>query len=180
MKHLTQRIIVAALCGVVFCAGVDAHARSRSYSARFAPAREPAAPTLAGKTSVGAMFGAPTGVTLKYWAHSSNAIQVATAYSFGGYLALMCDYLWHFDLQFVAGLRPYVGFGGASLFVSNSYANHEGRYGGTELAGRLPAGVEWLPRKLPIGVFAEFVPALTIAPSVQGFVQGDVGIRFFM
>jgi hypothetical protein len=130
------------------------------------------------------MFGEPTGLTLKSWTTSHTAFDVGFTYSFSNFVELLGDYLWHFPItrsEFI----PYLGLGG-EVFFDISDSERDGRFvrGGTRSnAGfgvRIPLGLEFLPHRVPVGVFGEVVPGLALAPGVFGFVEGDVGLRFYL
>ncbi len=131
---------------------------------------------------LGVIFGEPTGLTLKYWTHSNQALSFGVAYSFGNSVTFIGDYLWHFLNAFSSGRRnsvaseftPYLGVGGVIFFKD------ERRYSrSTNLGIRIPLGIEFRPVHPPIGVYLELVPAVAVAPSVYGFVQGGIGIRYY-
>jgi hypothetical protein len=140
------------------------------------------------------MLGAPTGLNLKHWLSSSQALNLGLAYSLdGGYLALLGDYLWHFPNAFSSlhlgkggnRLIPYLGVG-AALFTNTSgnsnhrYFNNNSNGTSAALGLRIPFGVEFLPRNPPLGVFAELVPGMGIFPETFGFFQGVIGLRYYL
>lgn len=144
------------------------------------------------KTGIGLILGEPTGLTAKFWLGSRDAIDVGLAYSYSDYLLLYADYLFHFhgafgsSSQFAKDLTPYVGIGGELLFVTNSgsRSSRHDRYfrdnsDSLGVALRIPLGIEWMIHSVPLGVFAELVPGMGIAPGTYGFIQGGVGARFY-
>lgn len=143
---------------------------------------------------LGVIFGEPTGLTLKYWNSHTTAINFGVTYSFGNYFVFLADYLWHFPTAFSSATRgkissefvPYVGIG-AELFVGNSpYSSLNRRYfffnsdNSIALGARIPLGIEFMPRSAPLGIFAEIVPGIGLVPGVFGFLQGGVGVRFYL
>lgn len=135
-----------------------------------------------GPLGLGIMFGEPTGINLKYWTGKTTALNFGITYSFGNYLVLLGDCLWHFksllslkkNYKESAALTPYLG-GGVLLAFQNSTQNYTGLSTGL----RIPAGIEYLPRNPSIGIFAEIAPGITLAPSITAFLQGDIGIRYY-
>ncbi|MBI3541922.1 MAG: hypothetical protein HY075_01420 [Deltaproteobacteria bacterium] len=139
-----------------------ASAETPAHSSSAAPA------TYGGTFGAGAIFGEPTGLTAKYWLnHSRDAIDFGLAYSVRNYLMLYADKLWHFG-RLPHQLSAYFG-GGAGLFLGKD----------TRVDLRIPVGVEWLPSRPRIGVFAELVPALRVAPSTGFDLNGGVGVRYY-
>ncbi|MDR3608385.1 MAG: hypothetical protein P4M08_13530 [Oligoflexia bacterium] len=141
-----------------------------------------------GPLGLGIVLGEPTGFTAKYWTHSTEAFDLGIAYSFNDFFTLYGDYLWHFPEWFSKtsirgkGLEPYLGVGGV-LWVDTESGRHESTYftdhGSAGIGVRVPIGIEWLPGKPPIGVFAEIVPGVGLIPAVFAFLQGGVGARFY-
>ncbi|MBI3557310.1 MAG: DUF3996 domain-containing protein [Deltaproteobacteria bacterium] len=135
---------------------------------------------------LGLMFGEPTGLTLKDWLGRTNALQFGLTYSLNNYLALLGDYLWHFPNAFKArsvAIVPYVGIGAVLAFSSDGQQHDF--FGGSEqssigFGARIPLGVEVLPAHAPLGIFVEIVPGVGLLPVVNGFLQGDIGIRFYL
>lgn len=125
------------------------------------------------------MLGEPTGINLKYWTSYSNALNFGLTYSSGNSLAFLGDWLWHFPgaftsikhSRFLNELVPYVGLGGLISEVTNSSA---------ALGIRIPVGVEFLPKHPPLGVFLEIAPGMTLLPGIGGFLQADIGIRYYL
>lgn len=131
------------------------------------------------------MLGEPSGITAKYWLSRSQAFDVGLSYSLNDdYLALMSNYLWHFPTVFGATgsvgsqFVPYLGIGGVLAFDEDGPFDR-GRGDDVALGARIPVGVELLPRAVPLGIFAELAPGVGLVPEVFGFLQGEVGGRFY-
>lgn len=145
----------------------------------------PSASASSGNFGLGIMLGEPSGITAKYWLSRTQAFDVGLSYSFDDdYFALLSNYLWHFPALFGARgsvgsqFVPYLGIGGVLAF------DDEGPFGrrrGQDIAvgARIPLGVEFLPRAVPLGIFAELAPGVGLIPEVFGFLQGEVGGRFY-
>jgi hypothetical protein len=170
-------IVVASLfVGLTHMNSTYGSVARSSYSAS-----RPSSTASSGSTGLGVMFGEPTGLTLKHWLNSSNAVQFGLTYSFNNYFAIMGDYLWHFSTH--SEFTPYAGIGAEIFFnTADGYSQRFRRddTGSVDFAARIPLGVEWLPRKAPLGVFAEIVPAIGLIPGIYGFVQADIGVRFYL
>lgn len=141
-------------------------------------------------TGLGIMLGEPTGFSLKSWLSPTTAFDVGVGYSWGDYVEVAADYLWHFPKAFNgAPLVPYLG-GGAVLFVDTYPDNRYYYRFGTRfyredraslsLGLRVPVGLEFLPRSAPLGVFAEIAPGVGVGGGLFGFVQGALGIRYYL
>lgn len=122
---------------------------------------------------IGLIVGEPTGISGKAWVSERNAVDFGLAWSFGnsGYLHLHADYLWHFPDAIEARERFVV------------YAGIGGRLGMPEDKGvfgaRLPVGIAWWPRSIPLDVFLEIAPILDLVPATKFLVHGGIGARYF-
>lgn len=172
-----------------------ASAKSRSPSATKTIAvahSRPNASSESGDVGFGAVFGEPTGLTVKLWTTHRNAFDITLSYSFFDFFEIAGDYLWHFPAaisrvtegkvsdEFV----PYVGIGGLLLFdTSDNPSRATGlrsqRRSAVAFGLRIPFGLEFLPRGTPLGVFAEFTPGLGLAPTTFGFLEGGIGARYY-
>ena len=47
------------------------------------------------------------------------------------------------------------------------------------LAAQLPLGLQILPQDQRFGIFAELVPGVELTPDVFGYINADVGARFY-
>ncbi|MBI4428131.1 MAG: hypothetical protein HY562_03340 [Ignavibacteriales bacterium] len=124
---------------------------------------------------LGVVIGDPTGISAKLWMTRQTALQFGFSLSdnFKGSRALMsADYLWHsFDLiRSTERLPVYYGVGGALS---------SGGGGDAALGVRGVFGVVWLPRTVPIDVFFQVVPTVTIVPASSFGIGAGVGVRFF-
>lgn len=143
------------------------------------------------KLGLGAVFGEPTGFTAKYWLDSRDAADAGLAYSFDGFLLLYADYLVHFpslvNQTFAPAtartLHPYLGVGGLFFISTRSDSKSRSLADGDDKVGfgvRIPLGIEWTPSSTQFGVFLEIVPGLGLLPSTTGFLQGGLGVRYYL
>lgn len=122
----------------------------------------------------GAIFGEPTGVSLKYWLNDTMAVDGAAGWSFhdDSDFYIHSDVLWHkFDVFDVSrGRLPlYFGVGGLANFRDHR----------DDIVGiRVPVGVNYLFEDAPVSLFLEVAPVLDIAPSTRGDITAGVGVRF--
>lgn len=123
---------------------------------------------------LGIELGAPTGVTAKYWVGNGTAFD----FNFGVMdrsLDLMIDLLIHG--QGNRNLSPYIGMGLVGQMTDHYYW-HEDHWK-SNLGVRVPFGLEISPDNTSIGIFLEIAPGVFIVPDVSGFLQGDIGCRFY-
>jgi hypothetical protein len=124
---------------------------------------------------IGVMVGDPTGITAKLWMTRNSALQFGFALSdnFKGNRALIsADYLWHsYDVIRTTERFPvFYGVGGAL---------NSGGGASAALGVRGVAGVAWMSRSIPIDVFFQIVPTVTIIPAGSFGVGWGLGVRFF-
>lgn len=126
---------------------------------------------------VGPILGDPLGISAKAWLDSKRAVDLGVGRSVvgpGGGAQLHVSFLLH-EPGVIAGetgrgIDLYFGFGPRVRFDS-------GRE--TELALRLPVGLTYLIRALPIDLFAELAPLVVVAPGARLSLQGAVGARYY-
>lgn len=145
-----------------------------------------------GPWGFGIMLGEPSALTGKFIADSRVAYDMGLSFSFDRWFLVYGDWLYQvpgaFGRQnaFVARLSPYLGIGG--VFIASQRSEYERRgeryfkSAGTNsiaLGPRFPLGLEWRPASVPVGVFIELAPGITIVPATTAFFQGGFGARFF-
>ncbi len=122
---------------------------------------------------LGAVFGEPTGISAKNWVAPENAVDAGLAWAFGkgGMFHIHMDYLWHFRdvIRSQERFVLYAGIGGRVAFGSEPGI----------MGVRIPVGIEFWPRGIPLDVFMEVAPILDVVPSTTGSLNGGVGIRYF-
>ncbi len=138
---------------------------------------------------LGVLIGSPSAITGKFWLDTHQAIDMGFGYSNNDYFLFYADYLVHFTEmipkknKFLAELVPYIGVG--AIIVSNNQDRYDNdRYYGKKSGAigsglRVPVGVEWTPVEIPIGVFLEVVPGISLTPATSGFINSGVGIRYY-
>lgn len=137
---------------------------------------------------LGVLAGGPTTVTGKYWLNESRAIDFGAAFAHDDY-AIIGTYLNHFEGVTGRGRRmaPYIGFGfyldfnqDQSETVFDRDSNNEGSQAEDLGFGlRIPVGLEYMPVEIPIGIFAEISPGLSLTPDTDSFVTVGVGARYY-
>lgn len=132
---------------------------------------------------VGLQAGSLPGINLEYWVaafRTWNAALVVehrnTGASFGHH--------WMFRDAFGGNgysFTPYLGAGVLAVFGKNSdsFDRAPGNTDSFALAAQAPVGIEFLPRSLRFGIFAQIAPSLELVPISVGFLTGDVGARFY-
>ncbi len=128
---------------------------------------------------LGVILGEPTGISWKAWTGGSTALAGAAAWSFGGRDAfqLHVDYLFHnFRLFRVSkGRLPfYYGLGVRARFHEEGGGDND-----TVLGVRFPLGLEYLFSSPSLGIFAEIVPVLDLAPATEFDLNAAIGFRIY-
>lgn len=122
----------------------------------------------------GAIFGEPTGASLKYWLNDTMAVDGAVGWAFrdDSDLYLHSDVLWHkFDVFNVSKGSLPLYFGVGALVKFRDHAD--------DIYGiRFPIGVNYLFENAPVSLFLEVAPVLDVAPSTRGDITAGVGVRY--
>jgi hypothetical protein len=124
---------------------------------------------------LGVIVGEPTGVSTKNWMSSVTAIDAAIAWSFidNGALHLHADYLFHnfqlINFETKGKWLVYYGIGARLKFGDKD----------TQLAVRIPVGIEYLFGDAPIDTFLEVVPMLELIPKTKFQFNAALGARYF-
>ncbi len=141
--------------------------------------------------SLGAILGSPTAITGRYDFSSQNAVDVGLSFFYDYGVLIYSDYLWKFPgrfgrrTKFLSEVIPYIGAGAGLYSWNNQYRYSDRPYGwksndtnGFGLYGRVPFGAEWIPKNIPIGVFAEIAPGLALLPGLWLTADIGIGIRY--
>jgi len=131
---------------------------------------------------VGINVGTMTGPQIKWWLSNSQAFDAGMGFNSSS-TAFFADYLFHFNIQNGGGVdipstvSPYIGVGVVGGWGGNSIFNHNIQNFG--FGFRVPLGVEFLPHGVPMGFFGEVQPGIGVAPDTFGFLQADLGGRYY-
>lgn len=121
---------------------------------------------------LGLMFGAPTGLTAKYWIDETQGLDFGAAWSFyhSGYFRLHGDYVRHaYLIDVPKGKFPlYYGIG-ARVGFGNDF----------RMGARVPVGLEYIFENEQLDIFFELVPGLDFIPETDFVMEGAFGIRYF-
>jgi len=138
-----------------------------------------------GNFGIGVLLGEPSALSGKYFM-GNDAIDGGIAFGHNE-LVLFSDYLRHFPGKFgsqnafISALNPYVGLGPIVAFADGDNDHHvvpndDDDFG---IGGRIPLGVEWTDKEIPIGVSLEIAPGAIILPDTNAFVQGGIAVRYY-
>jgi len=133
----------------------------------------------------GIILGTPLGVTVKLWTASDQAFVADFGGSYFGPLRLQADYLWHFDAFHSSIVKMYAGPGLGLAFGNGDnrfFDDHPHPVDGPNQLGvgvRVMFGVNIIPRRTPVEIFAEIGPLIAFVPNTGVGVDGGVGIRFY-
>ena len=120
-------------------------------------------------TGVGAIIGEPTAVTVKQWLNPTQAIQVSMGWSADRRhtdVSLAMDYLWHHNAHLQSGgeLPLFYGVG----LYSYGVAGVRGTFGASLAI-----------RDVPMDVFFQVHPALSLSPGTRFELHAGLGVRWF-
>lgn len=122
---------------------------------------------------LGVILGEPTGLCFKSWTGYRAAFAGAAAWSFGDEdsLHIHLDYLRHdFRLiKFEEDTLPF--YYGIGFRLKNEKK--------VRLGVRIPIGINYMFKKVPLDLFIEFVPVFDLTPKTDLFFNGGFGIRYF-
>ena len=135
----------------------------------------------------GLILGDPFGATVKYWTSSQNALvgDIGGSGDFGN-PRIQVDYLWHFNafrsnvVKMYAGPGLAIGFG--REYSDFRYFRGEDQPNNPTTVGfgmRVMFGLNIIPRRLPLEIFAELGPLIEFSPGTGVALDGGVGIRFY-
>lgn len=122
---------------------------------------------------LGIMIGEPTGISMKYWTGTQNAVDAGIAWSFKrkASLHIHADYLWHsFDLIPVSkGRLPlHFGIGGRIKLQEDA-----------DVGVRIPVGLTYIVSGFPLDIFIEIVPILDLIPKTDFEFNAALGARYY-
>jgi len=117
---------------------------------------------------LGIMLGQPSGISAITWLGGGNAVDLVAAWAFtgGGSFYLHADYQFHTYVD-----RPMSAFAGVGGFVVLR--------DDPTIGFRIPVGVTFLLRELPMDFFLEIAPAMSLLPSTDFDLFGGLGFRFY-
>lgn len=138
---------------------------------------------------VGIELGAPTSINAKFMLAPSHAIVagIGGGIWYDASLSLHGDYLWHPLVSYFDGGNVHafvgvgawtsVGFGGSRYGYYRPYFDDRGVP--FAFGGRVPLGGAVAFDEVPVEIFAELVPAVSVFPGFGIFGQGGIGARFY-
>lgn len=137
------------------------------------PAARAAAP---GPFGLGVVLIDPTGLSANYYYEKQRSFAAGLGWG-DKHLRLNLDHLWYRRDIIVIDRTPidlYYGVGGR-------FYQHEKRNGDneSEIGVRVPVGVSYIFRKVPIQLFGELGPALIIVDDSAFIVDISIGGRFY-
>ena len=151
-----------------------------SYAQAQAPSR---------KFAAGGNVGSIISINGKYWLGPKQAIDFGLGFT-GGWTLIYADFLWHIqglfgsDTRFGRETLAYFGAGGGMGFWSSREGCGRWTCSGNATSGsgllvRGFFGFEWLPPKVPFGVYAEAGPTLNFGDRTGGVLDILVGGRYY-
>jgi len=138
-----------------------------------------------GNVSLGLILGSPTAITPKFNLDRIHAIDAGLAYWFNDYIEIYADYLWLYPKLTSSKkyplneFTPYWGLGADLQTINRSSFIADNRHPWTGVFLRTPLGVEFMPRKVPLGIFLELVPNINLIPGLWISLGGGLGARYY-
>ena len=125
----------------------------------------------------GLILGAPTGLSVKYWMPKNQALDAGLGFPFDSdvQFSFHTDYLWQIPTGAnVPGELPfYMGLGLRLRAVDRPDETQKIDFG-----FRIPVGLEFSPRNVPLNFFAELAPVVVFIPKGKLDLDGGVGVRY--
>lgn len=118
---------------------------------------------------LGIILGEPTGISVKYWLGTTNAISGAAAWSFSGEesIHIHADYLFHNFGLIQQNLPLYYGLGARVKLEDD-----------VKVGIRIPVGIAYL-FEAPLDTFLEIVPLLDLVPDTEFGLNAAIGVRYY-
>lgn len=123
---------------------------------------------------MGVILGNPTSLSVKLWTGNVTAIDASIGYRYGiaNHLYLNTDFLFHlWAFQKDEGIiKIYFGAGAGMGFISD-----------LSFGLRAPGGATLFLDKIPMEIFAEFVPTLQLfgEGDIRFMLEGYIGARWY-
>jgi hypothetical protein len=137
-----------------------------------------------GGFGIGLQLGIPTGVTGYFGLGGGQAVQFAVGFGGGSLLLGRIDYTLHFPIVSVdpGTIDLYVGGGvfvGAFPYFGYYYFGNPFFVSPLLVGLEVPLGARWRFHRLPIDLFIELVPAISVLPGLGFGLGGALGGRFY-
>ena len=130
------------------------------------------------KFGAGFILGSPSGLTGKLFISNTHAVDFGAGVVSDD-LYVYGDYLLHFsDIFPIANLALYLGVG-AGFHDYEKDNRHKDNEDESRLEVRVPLGLEYMIQKIPLGLFAEIVPAMRVVPDVDFGIRFGLGVRYY-
>jgi hypothetical protein len=130
-----------------------------------------------GRLGLGVVFGAPTGLSVKYWENQRIAYQFAIGGMFKGGLMVGADYVVHENV-FRESYAPF--YYGAGLFIGDAgFWGPDYGHNRFALGVRGVFGVDYFVRDYPFGIALDVGPSLMLTPVTGMGVQLSLAFRFY-
>lgn len=132
------------------------------------------------RVAVGAILGDPTALELKLRFDPINAVQIRAGWSvadpYRDRVVVLADYVAHFPILSAQTaqhglLTPYIGLGGKLGLRDGARP--------VTVGVRVPLGLAFMFRALPMEVFLEVVPGIHVVPSVSALADAGLGARVY-
>ena len=129
-------------------------------------------------TGIGVVLGSPNGLTARHWIESDRSIEGALGWAITeGRFQVNVNYLFHQPEVLAVGDGALDLFYGAGV----SLRTRSGAQNGEVVFGpRLPVGLSYYFKDPKIELFGQVALNLGLIPSSNVYVDGNVGVRFYL
>lgn len=136
-----------------------------------------------GPLGLGLVVGEPTGISAAYRLDKTQSVQALLAWKLtspGGVL-VAADYLFHFDdlLEFEGVRIPLYAGAGAKVAILTGDAHYKDSDSAFGLGVRIPLGVRWEFKQVPVEAFLELVPGMLLLPGTIPDIGAGIGARWY-
>jgi len=124
---------------------------------------------------VGLMAGAPSGLNMKYFLSSKNAVEISLGTGVFGSensFAMHIDYLYH-NHDLIQATEKFPVFYGFGLRIRS---REEAEFG---MGVRGVIGIAWMSQTTPIDIFVQVAPVFKLLPATKFGIDGSIGARYF-
>ena len=132
------------------------------------------------KFGAGFILGDPSGITAKFFIDDVYALDIGLGPSAYDGFYFYVDFLRHLDNIFpVKELVLYVGIGAGFQNRDRDNYNNNKKDDEDSLELRMPFGVEYTFKEVPVGLFAEIAPSTEFIPDFDFNIRGGTGARYY-
>jgi len=129
-----------------------------------------------GPFGLGIVIAGPTGLSANYFYEKQKSLAMAVGWGHSD-VQVHVDHLWYRGDLIVVDRVPidvYMGLGLHLHTIDKKYKDDE-----TQIGVRVPVGVSYIFRKIPVQLFGELAPALILVEESAFNIDIALGIRYY-